>query len=363
MRGLALSCGLLLLAGCLSPGPTHGHASDNWPGSSAPSGISPDAAPTPGMFDVVDGGLQPLDQVPGLTAKTDGASTSYSWDLREALLDDGDPLLLVQALADETMQVSYDVDVAYVPPAVAGSDFERPDAVCLGTSMTYDEGEHGFYLARALGQSAAPPVVDGQGGFQGDAIGHGRAGPTDLVVQVFGDRFTESEQDTFRVASGGFVRMSNQLSQLAPRNVAMPGNHWLQNWTVDGPHRIIRIPPAPVFCATGFGEFTDATVVGKAPLETTLGGHLDLQTRYGSTVVINNGYAPTDDAPGNSASVDFLGRHCQVGAGKGVSLSSFDAGAIHVAVDRWVGSTFMVVLGSGPAQQYFGTWGDGHCES
>jgi hypothetical protein len=314
-----------------------------------------------GLFDASPEGLVRIDSLPGLTVTQEGGTTRYDLDVGQILLENQDVMFLVQPLANATMPVAYDVDVQYIPPVSPGSDFAAPDAVCLGTNIRHDEGEGGFYLARALGEDSPPPqLLEPGAGYRGNGIGHGRAGPTPEVIRVFGDRFTEAETTTLDVAAGGFVRFTNFLSQIEVRTATMAGNHWWQNWTVDVPHRLLRVPSAPLYCASGFGEFQDATIVGKPPFETTVGGFLEVETLYGSSVGINHQYAP-DANPANVATARLGDLVCLASEGRPVAVSRFEASLVRVDVERWVGHTFLVVIGMGPGQEMFVPFPVDHC--
>lgn len=337
MRAFVLLA-VALLAGCSAPSPGPAHPA-----------AAPAQGPEPGLFVADDDGLHAVPDLPGLTVQAEPGTATYTLDVPSILNANSLEMLLVQALANLTAQVSYDADVAYAPKLAPSSDVGQAEAVCIGTGLLANPNDHGFYLDRALGRPGTPPAPLPDGGI-GTGVGHSVAGPTNAVVALYGDRFTSSGQRAIPLRVGEFLRVSDFVSQLSPVEVRQPGNHWTQRWAVDGPVRVIRIPGAPAYCATGFGEFAGAQRVGREPAVTTIGGGLRIPTRYGTSVNLN-AYGPGDDPdPANSATVRFGDRTCRAAGGQGVSLRGFEPGEVEVQVQQWVGTTWVFVAGIGPGQ-------------
>ncbi|HUR62377.1 MAG TPA: hypothetical protein VM286_08465 [Candidatus Thermoplasmatota archaeon] len=335
VRTALLALVMLLVAGCAAPAPP----------SRQPAAEAPSAGPRPGLFTVDEAGLHETEDLTGLTVRQEGVTTTYTLDVTAILEANTLSMLLVEALANLTAKVSYDADVAYDPMLQPSGDVKPSDAICIGTSLLANPRDHGFYLDRALGRPGTPPEVR-EDHSMGNHTGHGVGGPKGEVIALYGERFQHSGRATLSLRVGQAIRVSDHVSQITPQEVRQPGNHWTQTWTVDGPVRILRIPSAPVYCASGFGEFDGAQQVGV----TTVGGELHLKTRYGTSVNINAYGAGDDTNPANSATVRFGDRVCRAAEGKGVSLNTFEAGEVAVTVDRWVGSTWVFLVGLGPWQ-------------
>lgn len=343
-RGL-IAVALLLFSGCVDSAPAN--SDDATPASND----SVSTSIPPGLFDASDGELRPVEFLPGLFIEENDGVTTYRLDVRAQLVDNAITILLVQPLTNISMPVSYDIEVGYAQPFNPNSDVERARAVCIETLIVEDEPKSQFYLARALGQDHPPPMASRGGPFPDEVIGHGRSGPTDSVIALFGDRFIDQKSETFEVEAGQFVRFMNGLSQLPPESVRADGNHWFQNWTMSGAHRIIRIPPATHFCASGFGEFNGGTQFGPLPgSDLTTAAFLEVETRYGSSLTLDSQYPNPDQNPANEATVDFLGKICKAGGGRYVVQDSFDAGRMRIDVARWVGHPFVVLSGFGVNQ-------------
>lgn len=353
---------LLLASGCFSQAPDD--PVDIGPTPPAPPGPALIPAPQeealPGLYDLSSDGLRPVDAIPGLTWITSEGVTKYVQDVRELLLENGDPLILVQALEEQVVTFSYDVDAAYRPEGLVG-DPRGSDFICMGTSIMHDRAENAFYYERAAGREGEPP-----GNESGGGTGHARAGSTTALDEAFGPRFAESGMTTFRVEGFGFVRLSNFLSQYPPDEMRRDGNQWFQNYTLPGAHRIIRIPPAPIFCAHGFAEFDGVQVVGDPPFQVARDGRLAIPTLYGASMMVDSSpYGPNPN-PANSAAVTYLGQQCAAGAGKVVVQHSFDAGVIEATVSQWSGVVpNLILMGMGRGQEMFSDrgWARESCPS
>lgn len=308
----------------------------------------------PGLYDLSPDGLRPLDTIPGLTWTAADGVTRYVQDVRQLLLRNGDPLILVQALEEQAMTFSFDVDIAYRPEGLVG-DPRGSDFICIGTSIMHDRADNGFYYERAAGRQGTVP-----GNESGGGTGHASAGSITALEEAFGPRFAISDTASFRVEAFGFVRLSNFLSQYPPDDVHRDGNQWFQNYTLTGAHRIIRIPPAPIFCAHGFAEFDGVQVMGDPPFQVARDGRLAIPTLYGASMLIDASYFGPDPNPANSAAVTYLGQQCVAGAGKVVVQHSFDAGVIEATVRQWSGLVpTLMLMGMGPGQEMFTQWGGG----
>lgn len=357
MKVFAVALAIVLAAGCLSsPAPAKPADAAGAPSEAHAAGLAAvDAPPQPGLYDLSpEGGLRKVDGLPGLMSTTKGNETHYFQDVTQILLRNADPVLLVQALEEQVVTASYDVDMAYRPKTPVG-DPRGSDAICMGTFVDWGHNEGSFYFDRAAGHAGTPPAPDTNGNY-GGGNGHGRAGPIYAIEQLFGPRFQESDRFSSRLLAGTYMRLSNPLSQYPPEEAKTEGNFWFQNFTMTGAHRVIRIPPAPIFCFSGFSEFEGVQVVGLAPYQVARDGHIAIETRYGATAMLNwepVGYPPHDLEPTNAASVTFAGTTCNAGAGKTAVLHTFDAGLLESSVAQWTGYPTVVLMGLGPQQ---GIW-------
>lgn len=363
MRWLPLF--VVLSAGCLSATPeqTGEPLAQSQASTAGPAADLPGAndAPEPGFYELSPDGLVRVDALPGLTWAVEGGVTRYAQDVRELLVHNGDPIILVQALEDQDVTFSYDVDVAYRPQGVVG-DPRGSDFICIGTSIQHDRSDDGFYYERAAGRSGVPP-----GDEPGGGTGHARAGSISSLEEVYGPRFAEWDTTSFSVEALGYVRLSNFLSQYPPDEMRREGNSWFQNYTLPGAHRIIRIPPAPIFCMHGFAEFEGVQLVGEPPFQVARDGRLAIPTLYGATMIVDAGMMGRNPAPTNAADVSYLGTTCSAGGGQAIVRYSFDAGVIEATVQQWSGPVpTMILMGMGVGQEMFihpGPWGQESCPS
>lgn len=342
---------LLLSSGCFSQAADD--PVDIGPATPAPALIpGPKEDAQPGLYELSSDGLRPVVDIPGLTWTVADGVTRYVQDVRELLMDNGDPIILVQALEDQETTFSYDVDVAYRPERLVG-DPRGSDFICIGTSIMHDRADNGFYYERAAGRVGEPPRNESGGG-----TGHARAGSITSLEEAFGPRFAEFDITSIRVDAFGYVRLSNFLSQYPPDDLRRDGNQWFQNYTLPGAHRIMRIPPAPIFCAHGFAEFDGVQVVGDPPFQVARDGRLAIPTLYGASMMVDASFFGPDPNPANSAAVAYLGQQCNAGAGKVVVQHSFDAGVIEATVSQWSGVVpNLILMGMGRGQEMFSDWG------
>jgi hypothetical protein len=305
-----------------------------------------------------DRGLEPVDQLPGLTVAPQGQAMTFSLDVPRVLQANSASLYLVKAMGNATFDGTYDVDVAYQAPA--GTDVQKKAAVCISVDMMAHDSAYDYLLERAIGHADARPSKENQ--HRGGGSGHGNAGPTEAVVALFGERFTHSDRVHVRMEAGDFALVMSTISQITPLQVAQPGNHWFANWTTQGPVQVIRIPPAPILCAEGFGEFTGGTHLDGQVTTYTAGARAEVEGLYGTVALIDRPESPYD-SPSNQATVHVLDRSCTARAGAGVSLADELAGPASIEVQQWTGTPFLVLAGMGPDLAAFATMGGSACPS
>jgi hypothetical protein len=159
------------------------------------------------------------------------------------------------------------------------------------------------------------------------------------------------------VPAGGYLLLSAGISQIPAASASADGNWWWMNWTIDAPHRIVRLPDVPLYCYFGMGETHDASQRIDEPIPYIQGSHLNVTTLFGSTLILRNiAVDPVSAAytANNRAEVGFLDQRCLADASHAVTKASFVPGNLTAAVDQWTGYPDFILVGLGPWQTPIG---------
>lgn len=335
-RGVALL--LLILAGCAET-------------SDVPV-VDLAAVMPSGLFTADDGGLQAVNELPGLMRQPgEGAGeTVYSWDVLQTIEDNRLQLLLLQVSEPSRIRMTLQSHVVYDDVAPPTSERRTPPATCFhswATNVTSGGGP--FLVDRAMGLPGEPPAEAFNDTHAGPGLGHG-SGASGAFVNL-GNSYDSNEAHSGKLPGGGWMLFEAGVSQAPVASLRAEGNRWWLNWTIDGPHRVVAIPSAPMYCYFGFGETTDADVFIESGIPYTQGSHLEATTQYGTTVIVEQspGTSVYDAAEAdNEAFVDVFGTRCRAGHERPVAVTTFAAGDVGVEVVRWFGNPRFILTGMGP---------------
>lgn len=346
----ALTVIVLLLAGCATRPESMG--ADTIAGANATAdanaAVVANTTPSPGLF-VVSGGLQPTDEIPGLTvSEVDGRAMTI-WSPREGLGEHTMHLLLLQATADTDFMLEEYHDVQFTGNPESLDWRETACAARLvGPGSTSDRdpisqpvpGE--YLIALASGEAPDPPAELLDFGFGHGAV-YGTYGPA-LPGAPYGSVSGRSPQDG-NLTTGDWMIWGAGLSGVGWQDIS--GESEMRfTLTTDAPMRIVELPPTTLYCGMGFSYLQNATFHTGYP-GYHVGGSLSMQGLYGAAFEWNDYCWPLDTTwPLNSATLDMDGKTTPLNtATKAMSQGTFGRGPAALTVDHWKGYPNWAYLG------------------
>lgn len=296
--------------------------------------------PESGVF-LIDGDqVARVNDAPWLNVQESPGGTTYTFDWLDLVGAESLVPILVQALADVTIDGENDMDFQYRPDA-AGNEGEASADFCL-LDLGESNAPGDLLLERARGNGVRIPDISFSQRNASWAVWSAGASPVPIVSYGIGGGIGQFKAD---LEPGEWGLLMAGMSGIPSTDFRVESNRWEGSFEVDGPARFIVLPPALFRCGAGFTRFEGST--GTSPF--AAGGQLEVHDRYGLTVTFRSNdelVEGSDIALGrNEGQLRFGEETVTLRDFSNVWRTTYQPLPGSITIDQWVGSPRWMLAG------------------